>query len=351
MDPASRSRHRATGADVRTRAGQLAAGSAPGSAPRSAPSTGSGSAPSGARFIAAALLALVAFAATYLALVTTPVGQDLENLAVRGAELRSPAARDAALERLSPISVVTFGLAVTLTFLTAVLRGRLALAAVAAGVMVVSVVGAELLKEVLPRPVLRAGPDWILRNSFPSGSAAVATATAVGALIVVPDRLRSLALPVGVLLATVVGDAIQTAGWHRLSDTMGGTLLVLAIATGGLAILARLGLVQPTAEGRVPRPIWVATAVLALAALTVATAMILLMAAFPLLSAPEGGRRAFLQTAFPLFGAAFTILALLTFGRLLEPITLGRGEPIDQGDPPPARGGRQGGSGAQSPGG
>lgn len=322
-EPGRKSRHRAAG-NGSSRADQVA--------PLPAPSTQSGTVSSGARFAAAAVLAIALFGATYWALVTTQVGQELENLAVQGAELRSPAARDASLERLSPISVVTFGLAVTIAFLIAVLRGRLALAAITAGVMVISVILAEILKEVLARPVLLDGPDWILRNSFPSGSAAVATATAVGALLVVPERLRWLVLPLGVLIATVVGDAIQTAGWHRLSDTMGGTLLVLAIASGGLAILARAGLVQPTSHGRVPRPIWIAMAVLALAALTVGTAMIVLMAAFPLLSTPEGGRRAFLQTAFPLFGVAFTILALLVFGRMLEPISLGRGRPTVDGD-------------------
>ncbi|MEO8273507.1 MAG: phosphatase PAP2 family protein [Chloroflexota bacterium] len=273
----------------------------------------------------AAAVALVLFVVTYWAFVTTGVGQSLENLAVRGAQLRSTETRGASLELLSPISVLAFGLAITITFLVAVLRRRLALGAMAVGVMVTSVVAAELLKEVLPRPVFEPGPSWILRNSFPSGSAAVATAVAIGCLLVAPDRLRWLVLAAGTLAVAIIGDAVQTAGWHRLSDTIGGTLLVIGVASGGLAVLARMGLVQETQHGRVPRSVWIVLALLALAVLILATLVIVILLAFPLLGAPEGGRRAFLQTAFPLFGAGSTILAMLVFGRVIEPLSLGQG--------------------------
>ena len=41
-------------------------------------------------------------------------------------------------------------------------------------------------------------------------------------------------------------------------------------------------------------------------------------------SAPDSGRRAFLQTAFPLVGSGLTLLAILVAGRMIEPFTLGR---------------------------
>ncbi|MEX1104437.1 MAG: phosphatase PAP2 family protein, partial [Dehalococcoidia bacterium] len=205
------------------------------------------------------------------------------------------------------------------------LRGRAALAALVGVVMVVSVVLAELLKEVLPRPALVAGPAWILRNSFPSGSAAVATAIAVGALLVTPDRLRWLVLPLGALYAAAIGDALQIAGWHRLSDTVGGALLVISVASAGLVVLARLRLVQPSPHGRVHPRVREVLVALALVALVVGTVMLVLVVVFPLLGSPEGGRRAFVQTAFPLFGAGLTIMAVVAFSRVIEPFSLGQG--------------------------
>lgn len=276
------------------------------------------------RFAAAAIVALLMFAATYWAFVTTELGQSVENLAVRGAELRSEAGRAASLERLRQISVATFGLAIAATFIVGLLRRRPVLGALVGGTMLVSVVLAELLKEFLPRPVLVSGAPWILRNTFPSGSAAVATAIAVGALLVAPDRLRWLALAIGALYAAVIGDAIQTTGWHRLSDTLGSTLLVVAVACAALAALAWLDLAQPSPFARIDRRVRYGLSALAVGILVVATMMLVLVVAFPILGSPEGGRRAFLQGAFPLFGSGLTILALVALARLIEPFSLGQ---------------------------
>ncbi len=277
-----------------------------------------------ARFAASTIVALVLFGLTYWALVATEIGQNLENLAVQGAELRSPAARAASLERLTQISVLTFALAITAVFIVGILRRRPGLGAVVGVIMVLSVVLAELLKEFLPRPLLVQGPAWILRNTFPSGSAAVATAIAVGALLVAPDRLRWLALAVGASYAAIIGDAIQTSGWHRLSDTFGSTLLVIAVASASLAVLARLDLAQPSPFGHVDRRVRYALLALAVVTLLVGMVILVLVVAFPILGSPEGARRAFLQTAFPLFGAGLTIVALVAFARVIEPFSLGQ---------------------------
>ena len=94
---------------------------------------------------------------------------------------------------------------------------------------------------------------WLIRNTFPSGSAAVAVAIAAGAILVVPDRIRWLALAAGALYAAVIVDAIQIVGWHRLSDTVGSGLLVTAVAAAGAALMARAGLAQPSTSGRIDR--------------------------------------------------------------------------------------------------
>lgn len=278
----------------------------------------------GPRFLLLSGVGLAGFAAVYAAFVLTTPGQRLENLALLGAELRSEAERARSLAFLSQISVASLALAMALAFITGIARRRPGLGALAAAVMGVSVLLAELLKLVLPRPALVDGASWILRGSFPSGSAAVATSIAVAALIVAPDRTRWLILPVAALVAVLVGDAIQVAGWHRLSDSLGASLLVVAVAGAGLALLARAGLVAPSAAGFVDRRVRVMVGLAAVVALVVGSALLALLAVFPVLSEPTGARRAFLQAAFPLLGASVTLGALLLVTAAVEPFSLGR---------------------------
>ena len=200
-----------------------------------------------------------------------------------------------ALEWLSQISLAIFVLVVAAVFVTGLIQQRGGLGSLAGATMGVSVLGAELLKEIVHRPELVTGPAWLLRNSFPSGTVAVASAVAVGAFLVSPDRLRSFILPVGVVFAAVISDAVQTTGWHRLSDSIGATLLVIGVVLGGLAVMARVGLVQPSERGYVDRRVRGALLVAALVALLFGTAVTLLLVVFPLLSTPVDARRALLQ--------------------------------------------------------
>ncbi len=280
--------------------------------------------PAHARFASAGALALALFLATYLGFVGTDLGQTAENLAVRGAELRAESTRTASLDQLTRVSVVTLALAIVAAVGVGAVRRRPGLGVLAAAVMGSSVVLAEVLKAVLPRPMLVDGATWLMRNTFPSGTAAVAVAISVGAVLVAPDRIRWLALVLGALYAAVVVDAIQIAGWHRLSDAVGSVLLVIGVAAAGAATMARAGLVQPSISGRVDRRIRYILAGLAAALIAVSGLLLGLMVAFPILASPVGGLRAFLQASFPLLGAGLTILALVAFARLIEPYTLGR---------------------------
>jgi hypothetical protein len=275
------------------------------------------------RFALAAVLAWVATVATWFLLVATEAGQLLENAALRGAALRTEADREAVLNRLSDLSLVLFAFAVVAVFLVGIARRRGGLGSVAAATMVVSVLAVESLKVGLPRPELVEGPVWLLRNSFPSGTAAVAAAIAVGVLLVAPDRVRWLVLPAGALFAGIVVDAVQRSGWHRFSDAIGGVLVVIGVAAAGLALLAGVGLVRRSSHGFVDRRVRNATSLPALLMLATGAAVLLLLAAFPLLSEPPDTRRALLQTALPLVGAGLTIVALVGFGRLVEPFALG----------------------------
>ncbi len=283
------------------------------------------------RFGIVGLIALAGAFLSWLLLVGTETGQRLENAALRGAEFRSEADRQIALDRLGQISIAVFAVAIVACFAVGQLRKRGWLATVVVGVMGVGVVLAELLKDILGRPELVSGPAWLLRNSFPSGSAAIATAVAVGAILVAPDRLRWFVLPFGVAFAAIISEAVQTSGWHRLSDSIGSSCLVIAIAMGGLVVLARNGLVRESDRGGVDHRLAGGISAVAAIALTIGTVVLVLIALFPLLTTPIEARRALLQTAFPLLGTGWTIIAILTVARVIEPFTLG--DRADRPDP------------------
>src|SRR5258705_571568 len=276
------------------------------------------------RFSALFAGALALMGAIYVAFVTTETGQRLENLALRGAALRTDSERETGLARLSQVSILIFGAALVAVVVVGLIRRRPRLSLAVGGLMIASVAAVELLKDVLPGPLLVEGPTWILRNSFPSGSAAVAVAIAVGAILVSPDRLRWVIVPVGAAYAALVVEALQTTGWHRLSDTLGSVLVVIAVASAGLALLARAGLVQASEHGRIDRRVRTILLVTALVALGVATIVLAIGSLFPLLTSSDDGRRVFLQTAFPLLGIGFVSLAIVAFARVVEPFTLGR---------------------------
>ena len=276
------------------------------------------------RFSIIAVAALVGLAATYWVLVGTETGQRLENLALRGAELRTESARQAGLDRLAQVSVATFALSLIAVVVIGIVRRRATAAVIVAGAMGGSVVVVEALKAVLDRPALVDGPAWLLRNSFPSGSAAVATAIAVGAILVSPDRLRWAVVPIAVAYAAIVGEAIQTSGWHRLSDTIGAVLIVIATSSTALAVLARAELVTRTSFGRIDRRVRRLLLAGSLTILGIAAAILAFGALFPLLTSPDGSRRALLQTAFPLLGMGLTAGLIVGFAAAIEPYSIGR---------------------------
>ena len=228
------------------------------------------------------LVFLALLAATYAAFVLTEPGQRLENLALEGSALRAEATRADSTFGLATISVVSFGIVIVAAALVALLRRRPALAVAVVVTMGGSAVLGSLLKDILPRPELVEGPAWLLRNSFPSGHATVAAAIGVGILMVSPGRLRWAALPVAAVGAAVIGQATQIAGWHRTSDAIGGTLLVLAVASASLAVLAAGGFVEPDPRGRVHPRIHVGVFVSALLLLATDALKGLLPFQFPL---------------------------------------------------------------------
>jgi membrane-associated phospholipid phosphatase len=275
------------------------------------------------RFVVATGGYLAVLIATYLLFVTTEAGQRFENTALHASTLRGDTARADSLQYLSGVSAATFLAAMGIVLLVALLRRRPLLGMVAVGVMGLSALAAEGLKSWVVRPELVEGPIWLIRNSFPSGTATIAAAVGLGALMVAPDRLRWLVLLVASLIAALIGQATQVTGWHRASDALGGVVLAASIASVGLITLAALSRTRPSMVGRVHPRVFGAIWAVAAAVITVGLTLLIALAAFPLLRAPDHADSVFLQTASNLVTFGLSIVAIATFAWIIEPYSLG----------------------------
>lgn len=203
--------------------------------------------------------------ASYVGLVLTPVGQAVENAALRGADQVGAEERAESDAALAGITVGSLAVACALIVVVGLLRRSVALAAAALGTVAVALLVVEALKRVvLPRPALVEASEGYTGNSFPSGHTAIALGVLAAALLLATWRTR------GVVMFVVAGWAVAIAGytitskWHRLSDTLGSAGVVLVVASLAALWLHRRGLVRRVETGGHRARIWFVVAPLAL---------------------------------------------------------------------------------------
>jgi len=118
-------------------------------------------------------------------------------------------------------------------------RRRFAPGVTALLMLAAPLVVAQLLKlYVLDRPSTDDGLGVASHNSFPSGHVSAAMAVLVALAIVLPRRFRRTTLVAGGFGVAWVSAAAVALGWHRLSDTVGGCLLVAAVTCAGAAVVS-----------------------------------------------------------------------------------------------------------------
>ncbi|WP_225809775.1 phosphatase PAP2 family protein [Streptomyces spinosus] len=265
----------------------------------------------------------------YAGFVRTAAGQRWENAVLAGrARDETPTAVHQADRVLDHITVMSLGSAVGVLVVIGVARRRPALTAVAVGTVAGSLALSEVLKrQVLGRPDLVGAPPHLLHNSFPSGHTTIAMSVLSGLTLIVPYRLRAAVVGVCSLWATGVGAYTVAAGWHRPSDTIGADLLVLTVACGLTAVLARTGRVRPAPGHRhLVGSLLVVVPLVGVAVLGLGTGGLLAVGALshavPAWSGPGPAYTAGHALAAG-FSAAST-LALLTLLTLLRHCDLGR---------------------------
>jgi membrane-associated phospholipid phosphatase len=208
----------------------------------------------GAGHLAAPLFAAVLTAATvaaiYLVFVRTSLGQVIDTLAMRGADVHHPKVVEVLNKALNGTTLVSLVLVCVVVAAIGILRKRIDLA-VGAALMVVAANGsAQLLKDRLTRPNL---DDFPAPNSFPSGHTAAAASVAFALILVLPYAVRGLVALIGAGYVTVIAVATVWAEWHRPSDTVAGLLIVLAWGALISCVLRMLRYRRPGALARVNR--------------------------------------------------------------------------------------------------
>lgn len=172
-----------------------------------------------------AVLAAAAVAAIYLVFVRTSIGQVVDTMAMRGADVHHLKVVEVLDRALNGTTLVSLVLVCVAAATIGVLRQRVDLA-VGAAVMVIAANGsAQLLKDRLGRPNLDGFPA---PNSFPSGHTAAAASVAFALILVLPYAVRGLVALIGAGYVAIIAVATVWAEWHRLSDTVAGLLMVLA---------------------------------------------------------------------------------------------------------------------------
>jgi len=176
------------------------------------------------RAVAVSVLVLSAlgFATVYVVGVLTRSGQIVENRALDASTFLT---RPAGL--LSLVSQTNIAIALAALVLLGLALRRLRPTARAVGVVVVSTVLSQLLKNgLLARPDLLG--DYSA-NTLPSGHTVAYASVLFGLLVILPPKPRTIAaLGCSVVLGIVVVQLLAF-GWHRASDVVAGLLLVTAV--------------------------------------------------------------------------------------------------------------------------
>ncbi|HKN51882.1 MAG TPA: phosphatase PAP2 family protein [Amycolatopsis sp.] len=179
----------------------------------------------------------LAFVASYLLFVRTDAGRGVENGVVHSAQ--SMSTMDWALPLRQVDLVVVLGAVAVLLVVVALVRRRFAVGVSALLLLAAPLLVAQILKlYVLDRPETAERLGVASHNSFPSGHVSAAMAVLLAMAVVLPRKARMPALVIGGFGVAWVAASTVALGWHRLSDTMGGCLLVAAVACAGAALIS-----------------------------------------------------------------------------------------------------------------
>ena len=182
--------------------------------------------------------------------VATVAGQQVERLAFDGALFGQTHLWSTAHDVLDVVSTRFLAVALAVAVVLALARRRWELAVQVAVLLIGSNGTTRLLKLVLlHRPHL--GLPSTGDNTLPSGHTTAAASVSAALLFVVPPRGRPWVAVLGAGYTAATGVSTLIGRWHRPSDAVAATLVVLAWTAVACALVSRSRTV-PTATDQVP---------------------------------------------------------------------------------------------------
>ncbi|MGO3886530.1 MAG: phosphatase PAP2 family protein [Mycetocola sp.] len=175
-------------------------------------------------WIVLSLLSAIGVAVVYILAVASESGQRWEDTALTAADYPG-----SWFGLLNLVSIPTIAVVSASAVLIALIRRRPGLAARAVLIVGASTLTGQLLKHgILDRPDISS---VIASNSFPSGHTIAVLALWCALASVLPPLGRRLITVIAVPFTAIVCAQLIGYGWHRLSDIIGGVLIVVS-ATG-----------------------------------------------------------------------------------------------------------------------
>jgi membrane-associated phospholipid phosphatase len=188
------------------------------------------------RLLLLALAAGIVMVIAYVVFMRTFPGQRLDDLAFEGRKATYLSARRASTFLVRHLTIPAVLAGVALILVMAARRGTWRAGAVAVASIGASVLGARLLKLLLPRPELSELANATYDNTFPSGHSAAVMATALAVLSVGGDAFRRTVMPLAVVGVVGYSAAMVGSGWHRPSDVGGGLMLAVVVVSVATAL-------------------------------------------------------------------------------------------------------------------
>ena len=193
------------------------------------------------RFLVGAVVCAVLLIVNYFTLVSTPWGHQFDNDAFLGRKMLREKIVTLDSDVLNLVRKRTLFIAAVVMLATAVMRRCTFVGVIALTAFGCAVVGAEVLKHVLPWRVLVPNDAMLdsgfQANTYPSGHTTAVTSLALSLLLVSPSRWRPWLAIAGGCISATFATGVLVVGWHRPSDALG------ALAWSGLCMSVAAALV------------------------------------------------------------------------------------------------------------
>lgn len=201
---------------------------------------------------------LAALPIAYIVFALTTAGQYIDDMADLSRMSQARIVRMLDKQILEVIDLQVFAAAAVLVLIVAFARRQWLAGIVITVSYLAAIASAEVLKMVLPRPILAVEAEALMGakaglDTFPSGHATFVTALCLALIVLVPLRARATVAVVSSAVVLAVIGALVTAGWHRPSDVLAGIALAVAwLAPAAALVVTRNGYGVGT-----PRSMWV----------------------------------------------------------------------------------------------